>query len=327
MNLSKFVMGVAFVAISVSIRAQQVDYSVVSVPEEVGNQFLQITSEADCVCQPVVKRGKGGRIDWLSNRILDISKDGNHIAYLSARNGTSNIFIKELGRQGGSVQRTNRSAVLDFSFSPDGKYICFSESRSKTNQLFQTDAEKGYVCRQITSGSRDYSPVYSADMGQIFFARQEMNSISIWSYDVRNNFLSTYSSGMNPCPLKTEPAFLCVRQNETGKGEIWKINYRTGTEECIISDAERSFTSPAVSPDGRWVAFVGSSKIEGGTFVYMNTDIFVCRPDGTGMEQLTYHAADDLSPVWSKDGRHIYFVSQRGSAAGAANIWRMNFNY
>lgn len=55
-----------------------------------------------------------GRIDWLTNRILDISIDGLKIAYLSARNKTTNIFIKDLNRQGGSIQRTNRSAVLDF---------------------------------------------------------------------------------------------------------------------------------------------------------------------------------------------------------------------
>ena len=49
--------------------------------------------------------------------------------------------------------------------------------------------------------------------------------------------------------------------------------------------------------------------------------------DGTDFAQLTYHAADDLSPVWSKDGRYIYFVSQRGSSEAKANIWRMTFNY
>ena len=42
--------------------------------------------------------------------------------------------------------------------------------------------------------------------------------------------------------------------------------------------------------------------------------------------QLTYHAADDLSPVWSRDGRYIYFISQRGSATATANVWRMNFS-
>lgn len=62
-----------------------------------------------------------------------------------------------------------------------------------------------------------------------------------------------------------------------------------------------------------------------GNRAYWNTDIFVCKLDGTHLTQLTYHAADDLSPVWSKDGRYIYFVSQRGSSTGTANVWKMIF--
>lgn len=326
--MKKFVAATMFACIAPAacLHAQQVDYSVVAVPEESGNQFIQITSDADRVCLPIVNR-KGNRIDWLSNRILDVSVDGQHLAYLSVRNNTTNIFIKDLSKQGSSIQRTNRTAVLDFAYSPDGKYICFSETRGNTNQIFRTDAKDGYVCRQITSGNQDYSPVYSADMKQIFFARMEMKNVSIWSYNVDNNFLSTFTNGMNPYPLKQEPAYVCTRLNAAGKSEIWKINYETGTEECIISDPQRSFTSPVISPDGQWVLFVGSSTIVSGTFTYMNTDIFVARLDGTGMAQLTYHAADDLSPVWSRDGRYIYFVSQRGSANGTANVWRMNFNY
>lgn len=328
-NIKKFVLTGLWIAVgfATNLHAQQVDYSVVSVPEESGNQFIQITSDADRLCMPIVKRSGNNRISWLSNRILDVSTDGKRIAYLSSRNNTTNIFIKDLSRQGSSIQRTNRSAVLDFSYSPDGKYVCFSETRGGTNQIFQTDANEGYVCRQITSGSQDYSPIYSSDMKQIFFARQEMKSVSIWSYNVQNNFLSTFTAGMNPCPLKQEQAFICARQNAAGNSELWKINYQTGTEECIISDPQRSFTSPVISPDGKWLLFVGSSKITSGSFTYMNTDIFVARLDGTNMAQLTYHAADDLSPVWSRNGRYIYFVSQRGSTTGTANIWRMNFNY
>ena len=62
-----------------------------------------------------------------------------------------------------------------------------------------------------------------------------------------------------------------------------------------------------------------------GKYVYANTDIFVCKKDGTQLMQLTYHAADDLSPVWSSDGNSIYFISQRGSANGTANVWKMTF--
>ena len=323
----KYLLASASMAFSISVCAQRVDYSVVSVPEESGNQFIRITSDADCVCMPIVKRGAGGQIDWLTNRILDTSVDGTHIAYLSARNATTNIFIKDLSRQGSSIQRTNRSAVLDFAYSPDGKYICFSETRGATNQIFQTDARNGYVCKQVTSGSQDYSPVYSADMTQIFFARQEMRSVSIWSYNIGNNFLSTFSGGFNPFPVKDASAYVCARRNAMGRSEIWKIDYRTGTEECIVSDPARSFTTPAISPDGQWIVFVGSSRIAAGQMSYMNTDIFVARLDGTGLAQITYHAADDISPVWSRDGRYIYFISQRGSATGTANIWRINFNY
>ncbi len=306
--------------------AQKIDYSIVSVSEETGIEFRQVTTPNDYVCMPSVKR-TAGKINWISNRIIAISPDGSNIAYLSYRNNTTNIFIKDIEKQGSSIQRTKRSNVLDFSFSPDGKFICFSEAIGKTNQIFQTSATDGYVCRQITNGNQDYSPVYSPKMKQIFFARQEKNSVSIWSYNIENNFLASYSNGMNPYPLLDDGAFVCTRTNADGRSEIWKVNATTGVEECIISDIERSFTSPMLSPDGKWILLIGSSKIPRVNSNYLNTDIFVARPDGTNLLQLTYHAADDLSPAWSKDGKYIYFISQRGDANGTANIWRMKFNY
>lgn len=304
----------------------QVDYSVIQVKEETGTNFTKITTDNDYVCMPEVRRtGRG--VNWLSNRILDISTNGSQLAYLSLRSNTTNIFIKDLDKQGASVQRTNRQAVLDFTYSPDGKYICFSEANGKVNQIFQTSATSGYVCRQITSGNTDYSPVYSNDMKYIFFSRTEKNGASVWSYDIGSNFLSSYTAGLNPCPIKGESSILCTRFNAEGRGEIWRVNYQTGVEECIVSDPVRSFTTPSLSPTGDWILFVGSNALTNGNRQYHNTDIFACHSDGTHMVQLTYHAADDLSPVWSRDGNYVYFISQRGSATATANVWRMDFVY
>ncbi len=326
-NIKAYAVSIILAAtLSVNVYAQKVDYSVVSAPEETGIDFMKITKASDYVCMPLVKRSRG-KIDWISNCVLGVARNGQAIAYLSYRNNTTNIFIKDIDKQGSSVQRTNRVSVIDFSFSPDSKYIVFTEKRGKSNQIFRTNADKGYICRQITTNDNDYTPVYSADMSQVFFARMEARGASIWSYNIANNFLSSLTNGMNPCPLKNESALLVARQNTTGRSEIWKINYVTGVEECIVSDPNRSFTSPTISPDGKWVLFVGDNKISTDKFNYLNTDIFVCHLDGTGFTQLTYHAADDISPVWSKDGRYIYFISQRGDAQGVANIWRMNFNY
>ena len=303
--------------------AQEVDYSVVSVNEEANLQLTKITEDNDYVCMPQVKRNERG-VNWWANRVIDVTRDGERIAYLSFRNNTTNLFIKGLTKAGVSVQRTNRQNVLDFSYSPDGKTICFSEKSGKTNRIFTTDAEKGYVCRQITSNELDYSPIFSNDMKQIFFSRQEKNGISIWSYNIQNNFLSSFTKGMTPMPIGND-VVLCVRTSGEGRDEIWRINYSTGIEECVVSDVNRGFSTPSVSPDGEWLLFVGSNKLMNGNRAYWNTDIFVCKLDGTHLTQLTYHAADDLSPVWSKDGRYIYFVSQRGSSNGTANVWKMNF--
>lgn len=312
--------------LAVGASAQRVDYSVVFVPEESGNNITRISTAGDYVCLPLVTRSATG-IKWYSNRILGISPDGMQLAYLSERNNSTNIFLTDLGKQGGSVQRTNRQGVQDFTFSPDGKYICFSEVRGKECQIFQTDARSGYVCRQITSGARDYSPIYSIDMKQIFFSREEKKGFSVWSYNIANNFLATYTVGFNPSPIQKESSFFCTRTSATGNCEIWRVNYETGTEECVVSDPSRSFTSPSVSPDGRWLLLAGSTKIDMGTLKYWNTDIYVCHTDGTNLTQLTYHAADDLSPIWSSDGKKVYFISQRGDAEGTANIWCMDFNY
>ncbi len=313
-----------FVSMLGTLCAQQVDYSVVFVQEESGINFTKVSSDNDYVCMPEVRRNRRG-IDWLSNKVLAISQDNMSLAYLSYRSNTTNIFIKDVTKKGGSIQRTNRQNVLDFSYSPDGKNICFSEIAGKTNRIFITDAKKGYVCRQITNGDKDYTPIYASDMSQIYFAREESQGYSVWSYSITDNFLSNITRGMNPCPIPNDESILCVRTSADGNNEIWKINMTNGVEECIVADANRSFTSPTVSPDGQWILFVGSSVIETEKFNYYNTDIFVCRLDGTEFTQLTYHAADDISPVWSQDGKFIYFISQRGSSTGTANIWRMNF--
>lgn len=308
------------------ISAQTIDYSVVSVPEESGLELTKITNKGDYVCLPQVVR-RGQEINWFSNRVLAPLPKSEEIAYLSFRNNATNIFIKDLLKQGGSRQRTNRTGVIDFSFSSDGKDLYFAETRGNTTSIFRTDAKNGYVCRQITSGANDYSPIVDPRGKQVFFTRTENNGCGIWSYNLADNFLASYSQGLNPYPVLRpgETSLVVSRSSATGQSEIWKINYETGVEECLVSDPDRSFTSPVVSPDGQWMLFVGSSLLQGPGFVYPNTDLFVCRLDGTDLRQLTHHAADDLSPVWSNDGKHIYFVSQRGDAEGTANIWRMAF--
>ena len=309
--------------LSMVANAQSLDYSL-AVDEEWGLELTKITSDNDYVYMPAVR--KTANLDWMTNNVIGLTPDGKSISWISVRNGSSNIFMRSLDG-GSSLQRTNRQRVLDFNYSQNGNKLCFSEASGRINRIFTTDANRGYVCRQITNNECDYSPIYSSDQKQIFFARRDNgNTFGIWSYDLTENSLSYITTGINPYPINGTSELLCVRTSGQGLNEIWKINYDTGNETCIVSDSERSFSTPSLSPDGKWILMVGSSVFQHNGKKYPNTDIFVCSPDGTNLTQLTCHPANDLSPQWSHDGRYIYFISQRESSMKVANIWRLTFN-
>lgn len=193
-------------------------------------------------------------------------------------------------------------------------------------EIYIVSADKGNIIRQITNGTESsFGGIISTDGNTIFFHREE-NAFShtLWSYDRKNNLFSNFGRGFNVCPIPTDPnTIYCARFTTKHESEIWRVNFATGIEEVILSQPGKSFTTPQLSPDGKWLLVVGSSKKKKGDLG--NTDIYVVRTDGTQLTQLTYHPGDDVSPIWSPDGKSIYFISQRGSAKKKHNVWRMNF--
>lgn len=316
----------------------------VNVPEEGGISFQQITRDGSAIASPRIYMD-----GWYTGHMLSVDPSGDRIAYLDQKNGTFNVYLKSTNAVGSAVQRTFRAKVHSVCFSPDGKDLVFGETRDGSDAVYLISSEGGNIVRQIAAG---YNPSYSLDGRLIFFTRDEQSRASrglatrinrtktIWSYDTQTGMLSNYSNGNNPVPVPGEPdSFICERESELGYGEIWKINLKTGTESLILSAPGHNYTSPAVSPDGKWILIVGNSSSNEKTLAYnpkskkryvfstskQNTDIYAIRIDGSELVQLTYHKGNDFCPTWSPDGQTIYFLSQRGSESGDYNIWKMNF--
>ncbi|SDZ21356.1 component of the Tol biopolymer transport system [Micromonospora pattaloongensis] len=75
--------------------------------------------------------------------------------------------------------------------------------------------------------------------------------------------------------------------------------------------APGTVTHPALSPDGRRVAFTSDRA--------GNADVWVVGTDGTGLRRLTDHPAEDTWPTWSPDGARIAYASTRDDLAG--DLW------
>jgi serine/threonine protein kinase/tetratricopeptide (TPR) repeat protein len=95
--------------------------------------------------------------------------------------------------------------------------------------------------------------------------------------------------------------------------DIFLVNPDGGEPVRLTNMTERELGAgnPDWSPDGKQIAFQS----------YVRPDIYVVNVDGTGVKNLTNHAAVDQQPAWSPDGRKIAFVSRRD---GNDEIYIMN---
>jgi dipeptidyl aminopeptidase/acylaminoacyl peptidase len=80
----------------------------------------------------------------------------------------------------------------------------------------------------------------------------------------------------------------------------------------------KRLSSQTVSPDGKRIVFVLRE-----TDMDANrgrTDLWLTGIDGKGMRHLTSHPAAEYNPLWSKDGKYVYFISTR---SGSTQVWRI----
>ncbi len=74
-----------------------------------------------------------------------------------------------------------------------------------------------------------------------------------------------------------------------------------------------------VSPDGKLIVFVlRKTDMEANRG---RTDLWLVQTSGKGLKQLTTDKASDYNPVWSKDGKSIFFLSSR---SGSAQVWKID---
>jgi len=85
-----------------------------------------------------------------------------------------------------------------------------------------------------------------------------------------------------------------------------------GGPDTRLSDVSYPNDGPEYSPDGRWIYFSGerAAKIPG------HAQCFRMRPDGTGIEQLTFDDRVNWFPHISPDGKSIVYISYPPGTTG-----------
>ncbi|MDQ6801978.1 MAG: protein kinase [Acidobacteriota bacterium] len=208
------------------------------------------------------------------------------------------------------------------SLSPDGKSLVFTSDSSGNADIYLQRVD-GQNAINLTKDSpvADMQPAFSPDGERIAF-RSDRNGGGIFVMGVSGEAVRRLTEfGFNPAwsPDGTEIVF----SNEgfenpysrAGLANLWIVNVGRGDVRQLT---KADSIQPSWSPHGHRIAFWGLVGNSG------RRDIWTIAPRGSNPEKtirsVTSDAAVDCNPVWSPDGKYLYFESDRG---GTLNLWRV----
>ncbi len=166
----------------------------------------------------------------------------------------------------------------------------------------------------------DYNAAYSLDGQSIVFTSERNGSADL--YQVKSD--GTALERLTDHPAYDDQAafspdgrdIVFVSSREGGHANLWILNKATRRARRLTHQASGDFR-PAWSPDGKWIAFSSDRETPiqkaAGRWEYLHLiDVYVIRPDGSGLRRLTTPGGACGSAKWSRDGRQLVAYCMSG---------------
>jgi Tol biopolymer transport system component len=227
---------------------------------------------ADCTVEPLGPRGNvnAGAVDWSSTNLL---------AFDGTASGGTGEGIYTMAADGGHVRRVTDGPDFFPEWSPDGTRIAFvrggyaeitddDPSPAYANRNVWVVNSDGSGLRQVTDGRWHGSADWSPD-GQRLVSDSDAGVVELGVDGSDRRVLLEGDYGGQSWSPDGEAMVLAAGP---GLGLAEK-----GQPPVEPLDTPGAF-SPEWSPDGEWIAFTDGEN---------EADVWVVRPDGTGLRQLT----------------------------------------
>jgi serine/threonine protein kinase len=255
------------------------------------------------------------------------SPDGRALAYVSCEgvlamgnaNSVCDIYAlpldSDLQPQEARPLTGQRLPMIGLTWTRDGRSIVYSAGGAGGAYLWRVRADGGAPPQRVELAGRGAAaPATARSRDRLVFTRLE------WVPDIYR-----LQPGGSPTPLlRSRFGEVFPQYSPDGRRLAFQSGRAGGAPEIWLAEADGSNPvrltrgpgqyqgSPRWSPDGRSIAF--DSYGESG-----HSDIWTIGAEGSGLRQMTRDPADDILPSWSRDGRFLYFVSNR---TGRNEIWR-----
>lgn len=251
------------------------------------------------------------------------SPDGRQIVFASLRDGNAEIYVQN--SDGSDVRRLTNHPAWDSHpfFSPDGTHIVFPSNRdNESSDLYLMRAD-GSDVRRLTDwqANETVEPgCWSPDGTKIVFSSDQHGSDDVFVINAEiyrpQLVLADETSNLQFPTLSPDGRQIVYQAEMPDKSGELRIYDSESKQFRVLIKTENADIAPVFSPDGTRIAF--QNRIKG------NTEIFLIKKDGSGIQNLTNNPARDVSPAFSPDGKQIAFAGNREGDFAIFQLYAMN---
>jgi Tol biopolymer transport system component/DNA-binding winged helix-turn-helix (wHTH) protein len=251
------------------------------------------------------------------------SPDGKSIAFLRASGPGLVDDLYVVPTLGGAPKRlTSDNSPMDgpLAWTPDSREIIFSSARGGMSSLWRISASGGTPRRVEGVGTRATAPAISP-IGNRLAYTSEVLKVNLWKVrlaDARHvagppQLVLPSAGFIGLASFSPDGQKLAFESTQTGYDEIWTAA-SDGSNPAQLTFLKGVAGTPRWSNDGRSVVFDYRPN--------EHSEIYrVDLSGGPPRFVSTIPGADNVVPSWSRDGKWIYFSSNRGNEPN--QVWKV----
>jgi TolB protein len=190
--------------------------------------------------------------------------------------------------------------------------VTFASFAPLNTDIFVADADGGNPRPLLAHLGLDYNPSFSRDGRWVVFTSERGGSADVYRAHPDGSGLEQLTHDQafdDQGSLSPDGKSLAFVSTRGGQADIWVLDLASRKSRSITNHPAGDFR-PSWSPDGRWIAFSSDrdSRKQKFTFVTLHsTEIYLVRPDGSGLRRVTQAQGFAGSPTWSTDGKRLVF--------------------
>ena len=197
--------------------------------------------------------------------------------------------------------------------SSDGTKVVASIQGDEARSIWIADATRGTLGRITSAAANEGAPIWTPDGRHVVFTsdrdggRDAFYRKSADGTGEVEHLATIDGEGLragNWSPDGSHLVFSLYRDGATTTTDIGVLSMETERSWRLLLETDADEFGPAISPDGRWLAYVSDET--------GNHEVYVARfPDLGDRQQVSTDGG--LDPLWSPDGRELYYLGTGGA--------------